>query len=86
MISKDKLFHALAGAVVALAALIIGVPPHFAFVLSLAAGGLKELADWVSNNDAAEEGREPTHSVEFLDFVATGVGGLVVAGIWMALR
>ena len=84
LIPQDKANHACYGALVALAGYAIALAGHTpqAALIGLAAaatvGALKELNDWVQNRRATAAGLPPPHGVEFWDFGATVIGGIVV--------
>lgn len=68
-IPLDKLLHLLGGASVALLAMLLGLSPGVAWLLSLAAGLAKEFYDM----------GKAAHSVEDADVWATWAGGSVAS-------
>jgi hypothetical protein len=85
----DKANHYLVGSLIAtlacLAARQSGMSPQaWAFGACVAAGAMKECSDWIINRRARALGAQPTHGVEFGDFLATTSGSLpVIAGSWV---
>ena len=67
MIPKDKKLHFFGGALVTGASLILGFQPEWAFIAAIVVGAGKEAYDATGRGN-----------VEFLDFVATVVGGFAV--------
>jgi len=83
-IGKDKLGHFKAGAIIALAGSVLfgsGVGLALAFL----AGAGKEGMDYYANWKAEKEGLKQPHSVEFLDFWFTLVGGMIVVAFFALL-
>ena len=83
IIPADKANHFVYGACIFTAvyacAVLAGLP-HAVFIASaiaFAAALLKEAFDWLSNKRAISSGLKPTHSVDFMDAVATIYGALV---------
>lgn len=71
---QDKANHAIYGAVIACVLLMLGVSPTASLLCVAVVGAGKEIADWAINRMAGLR----VHGVEFLDFVATVAGGLLV--------
>lgn len=71
---KDKVLHVLAGGIVALVVLLLGLGPITAIGLSLLAGVAKET--W----DATGRG-----TVDVWDVVFTVLGSILVVGFWVCL-
>ena len=77
LIPADKGTHFIAGNVVAvIATLAIPGVPHVGLMAATAAGFLKEVLDFVLAILQKRAGKPVTHSVDFMDFVATAAGGL----------
>jgi hypothetical protein len=82
---NDKANHAVTGAAIFSAALMVGrlaAPEHALLIAGaavLAAAVGKELADWIINRRAIALGAQPTHGVELLDAAATMFGGVLAA-------
>jgi hypothetical protein len=93
LIARDKLFHLVAGALVALVMLALlattrdlvpGFYAHWTIPIAVAYTGLmcglvKEFADWWDNRTLATAGIFPLHGVEVGDVLATVLGSLAVA-------
>jgi hypothetical protein len=77
-IPQDKLGHYFYGSIITSVVLALTNSVWIAIALCAVVAALKEYTDWTANNRAAEQGLPPPHSVEFLDFVATVAGGIVV--------
>ena len=85
-IPLDKSHHVIGGSIVATVAaclaIYLGHPKlawQVAIVLPLIGGVAKELADYAANLKAAKAGQPAPHGVEFLDALATVLGGVPVA-------
>lgn len=74
IIPYDKFLHFIAGAIAGVVAVVITGYGPAAPALALVAGLLKELSDWISNQKVTP----PRHTVEFLDVMATVLGGIAV--------
>ena len=70
MLTADKANQAVYGLLVFLAAALL-CGRHARLAAALAAGLLKEAADWWGNRHAAHAGQLATHSVDALDVAAT---------------
>lgn len=88
-VGADKVQHFFAGAIVGLIAMLssvfFGTSMLAVLVAPAAVGILKELLDWVLNKIAISKGQTPTHGVDFLDALATALGGVAVFAILKAL-
>ena len=71
---QDKLFHLIAGAVIALFFAFAFNNPAVTFFSAVLAGFGKELYDWAYNKYVM-----PKHTVEFMDAVYTVYGGAFVS-------
>lgn len=79
--ANHYLFGTLAATVSAPIGQFLGLPRDVSALLgSVTAGILKEVADLAANLIAVKQGKEPQHTVDPWDFVATAAGGLPVAG------
>lgn len=101
LVPRDKVLHFLLMAVIAVvnaaAFLVIReiwpvfVMTHqlatFVAALGVNVGLVKEGCDWMDNRLMASMGLPPLHGVEFFDFLATALGGLVVAAwlVWAGI-
>lgn len=81
-IPLDKSHHVIAGTLVgtvAACAVVLAGHPSFAWesavIAALVAGAFKEAIDWRANHLADA----PVHGVEFMDALATTLGGVAVA-------
>lgn len=90
MLDADTANHAVYGAAIALAAMLLATAagaPHAALLGAAAAalfGAGKEAADYRSRRKALAAGAEPTHGVEWADLLGTVAGGLLVLVVRLA--
>lgn len=75
---QDKIAHFVCGAALALPFWLLGYDLLGLAVVTVAAFG-KELADYLSNRALVGRGLPKAHGVQFMDAVATILGGVVVA-------
>jgi len=86
---QDKANHFIYGAALGLTTLTLlsalKIPDTSGYTHSLAAvasatflGVLKEVEDYFANQRAIAQGLPPQHGVEWMDMVATALGGVVV--------
>jgi len=70
----DKLYHFIAGVIIASVVLIVTKEPWFGFGAALLVGGYKEFSDHLKAKSIS-----PTYSKHtYLDWAATILGGLIV--------
>jgi hypothetical protein len=86
LLVKDKILHFLFGVVVSLPVGAIMPTAASAFLAALATafvvGALKEIVDALDNRRM----QRPEHGVEFMDAIATALGGLYAgAFLWVSL-
>lgn len=85
MLDADTANHAVYGAAIALAAMLLATAaglPHAALLGAGAAalfGAGKEAADYRSRRKALAAGTAPAHGVEWADFIGTVAGGAAIA-------
>lgn len=80
-IPTDKLLHFFAGMSIFIlsvpVAMMLGFTPIiFGSVMTFTAAIGKELFDYCSNTINIRHNKQPTHSVDFMDFVATLLGAV----------
>lgn len=82
MLPKDKANHVIYGFAIAVVAAVVAValrlpqPKLIGIVVAVLFGLAKEGFDYAMNKKSAAAGQPPTHSVDKLDFISTGSGGL----------
>lgn len=76
LFQQDKIYHLVAGAVIATVSyLLFSVLVSVLLVLAAAVG--KEIYDYVVNQIAEKKFLPPPHSVDIFDAIATVVGGFL---------
>ena len=80
-IPVDKQLHLIVGFFIGL--IVVAISREFltGCVVAGAAGISKECYDWVSNYLNAKKGLPKVHDVDFFDYLATQIGGVVGAGL-----
>lgn len=79
-IPLDKIAHFFVGAAIGVAGFLIWGPLG-AIVAAGIAGVIKEIVDYIQNEMAIKRGEAPPHGVEFLDALATTLGGVLVFAV-----
>lgn len=83
LIPQDKANHFVYGAAIGVVSHVLtlgtSVAPFASIVASVAVGAIKEAHDAYVNYKTTGDWRTGPHGVEFLDFVATALGGVAVA-------
>jgi hypothetical protein len=72
----DKMLHFLIGMVIAVLVWYVTKNPAFGVLAAAVTGTLKEGYDAWDNKKRIDAGVPPRHGVEFLDFLATFLGGV----------
>lgn len=78
-IPKDKQYHIVAGALVALITTMIYTSPVAGAVTGCLAGFAKEGFDYLHNRYLIKRNRPPAHNVEILDCTFTAIGAVITA-------
>jgi len=83
---QDKANHLAYGAAVAVVAGYIAhllqlSVPFIGLGAAIVFGAAKEAIDYYQNRQLIKAGKEPTHGVEFDDFLATAGGGLLATAL-----